>query len=442
MKIKLTRANVTVFLMCLLVFLNMEPYFVWGHISPIGYKLYTGIIFVTTLAMALISVTKRLVMGRPQELTRQNKIPLALVLTSAGFVLLILYQIFLSGAVTRSAQPFNMAMVLIHIGLMLFCLQDHISLQKVFLVTKKIFAATLIPAIIIYILTNIGVPLFSVSLSADAGKELTGQSYELYMGVAVMLKSSGGELPRLCGLFREPGFVGTVGALYLLGDKFNLKKWENLSIFIACICTFSVAFYVLLICGLLLKIVMAATTPKKLVSGILATVLLVSAYLVFINVPLAPSSPFAELQQRLTLTEDGLAGDNRMTDEYAIAAYESWANSDTKTILLGYGEDTRRIPGTQISIWQKAHSIKEYIFTYGILSLVIMVATFVFSTLVKYSGVKGMPKRYILVLLAVFIFSIYQRYSVCTFFYLCLLFGGASNLALSGNGPQKESDEE
>ncbi len=440
MNVKLTGARITSFLMILLVFLDMQPYFTWSHISSLGYTLYTGMILVTTLEMVFLTVTKRFTVGGIPDLREDKKVPLSLVVASVGFVVLILYQMFFSGIVTHTAQPFNVAMILIHVGLMFFSLQDHISLQKVYIYSKKIFAITLIPAIIIFVLSLVGFPVPSVHLDADMGKLEAGQAYRLYMGLAVMLENASGELPRLCGLFREPGFVGTLGALYLLGDKFNLKKWENAVILIACIFTFSVAFYVLLILGLLLKKVMASNTKRGLISGMVAVGLTVVGYFVFLALPLPASSPLAEVQERLVITEDGLAGDNRMTEEYAVAAYENWAESGTKNVLFGYGEDNRKVPGTNRTIWQKTHSIKEFIYNYGVLALVIMGLTFIFVTLIKYKGVKGIKKRYILVLLIVFLLSIYQRYAVCKFFYLCVLLGGASNLALQEE--EKETEKE
>lgn len=441
MNVKLTGTRLITFFMILLVFLDMEPYFVWNQVSSVGYTFYTSVIFLTTILMSFVMFTKTFTIGANTDLTDRNRVPFSLVISSFGFIILILYQMFLSGVVTTTNQPFNMPMICIYIGLMMFCLQDNIFLQKVYLVSKKIFAIVLIPAILIYVFEIVGIHLPSTSLSADIGKTLTGQSYELYMGVAVMLRNAGGELPRLCGLFREPGFVGTIGALYLLGDKITLKKWYNVVILIASVLTFSVAFYIIFVLGFLMKIVVSATTPKKLISGIIAIALVVSAYLVFMNISIRPSSPFAELQSRLEFTEDGLAGDNRMEDEYSVAAYESWLKSDIKTILLGYGKDNRVIPGTNISIWQKASSYKEYIFNYGVLSLVIMIATFLATVLTKYRGVKGINKRHIIVLLLLFILSIYQRYGVCRFFYLCVLFGGASNLALTENELIETQDE-
>ncbi len=441
MNVKLTGARITSFLMILLVFLDMGPYFVWSEVSSLGYTIYTGMILLTTLEMAFLFCTKRFTVGYKETLQEEKRIPLLLVAVSMSFVVLILYQMFLSGVVTRTAQPFNVAMIVIHVGLMLFSLQDHISLQKIYLYSKKIFAITLIPAIVIYLFVSVGISLPSVPLSSELREMATGYTYKLFMGVSVMMESSSGELPRLCGLFREPGFVGTLGALYLLGDRFALKKWENAVIFIACIFTFSVAFFLLLVLGLLLKKVVASNTKKGLVSGIVAVVLVVIGYFAFLAIPFPASSPFAQVQERLVITEDGLAGDNRMTEEYAVAAYENWAESGTKNVLFGYGEDNRKVPGTNRSIWMKAHSVKEYIFNFGVLSLVILCLSFISITLVKYRSVKGIRKRYIIVLLLIFMISIYQRYGVARFCYLCVLFGGASNLALTEERTEKTEKE-
>ena len=55
----------------------------------------------------------------------------------------------------------------------------------------------------------------------------------------------------------------------------------------------------------------------------------------------------------------------------------------------------------------------------------------VLCTYFKFRNVTGSARWKIFVLLLVFLASIYQRYNVSTFFYYCVLFGGAANLALS-----------
>ena len=58
---------------------------------------------------------------------------------------------------------------------------------------------------------------------------------------------------RLCGLFNEPGFLGTIIALILIIEKCNLKKVGNVIMLIAGVLTFSFAFYVILIIYFLMR---------------------------------------------------------------------------------------------------------------------------------------------------------------------------------------------
>ena len=53
-----------------------------------------------------------------------------------------------------------------------------------------------------------------------------------------------GSFIRACGFFNEPGFYGTIIALFLVIDGINLKKLDNVIILIAGVLTFSAAFYI------------------------------------------------------------------------------------------------------------------------------------------------------------------------------------------------------
>ena len=417
--------------MSLLVFLDMEPFFTWSSVSPLGYRLYTVMIIVVTAFMALIVFHKKLVSGVP-AVTEKTTVSLLLLLVSTLSVVLFLYEVFFSGVVTETQQPYNVTMLCVHLGLMFFILQDNFTLASVFKITKKIFAISLIPALFVFLLYQVGIDLPSITLAADSGKDATGQSYELYMGFAVMLRNAGGLLNRLCGMYREPGFVGTVGVFYLLGDKFNLRKWENLVILISCVCTFSLAFFVLLLLGVVLKAVFNMQSKRNFVLSLTAIVLVVAGYFVFMSLPLDPNTMWGELQARLVITEEGLAGDNRFggSSEYAQSAFDEFSKSDLSVQLFGYGKDTRVIPGTTVNIWQNVHSYKEFVFNFGYIGLILLAAIFVLGVFVKYKGVSKSAKGRIIALLFVFVISIYQRFGVDTFCYFCVLFGGASNLAL------------
>ena len=444
MTIKLTETKLCVFLLALLVFLDMEPFFVWSSVSPLGYTCYTGVILIATCFMAYrIFTKKRIVLSAASErIDDRKRISLFLVLASSLIVLFFFYKVFLSGVVTVTQQPFNMAMLCIHIGLMLFVLQDNITLQQVFLVTKKIFALSLIPAIIVFLLMQIGIVLPHSALVADAGKVAMGESYDLYMGLATMIRTSGVLLNRLCGIYREPGFVGTVGALYFFGDEITLKKWENKVIILAGICTFSLAFVLLMFLGLILRAAGNIQKRSRFITSVALILAVVLGYFIFMSLSLDPGSMFGELQARLEFTDEGLAGDNRFgSSELAVKAYDQFLNSDLKTRLFGYGVDRRTMPGTQISIWQHVHSYKEFVFGFGFIGLVLMIAAIVLIYFVKFKKVPSSSRWHLLVLLAVFLISIYQRYEVMNFHYYCVLFGGAANLALTEHKRLTVSDE-
>ena len=59
--------------------------------------------------------------------------------------------------------------------------------------------------------------------------------------------------PRFWSMFGEPGVLGTLGAFVLYANDYNYKDKKNLIIFIGCLFTFSLAFYVLTIIGLISK---------------------------------------------------------------------------------------------------------------------------------------------------------------------------------------------
>ncbi len=441
MKIKLTESGVGVFLMSLLVFLDMKPFFVWNSVSSVGYRIYTGLILVTTVFMAYrIFLKKRVVAGALPAINDRTNVSFSLFVSSITVVLLFFYKVYFSGVVTETQQPFNMAMLCIHLGLMFFSLQDNISLRQVFLVSKTIFAISLIPAILSFLLIQVGITPPMISLSAGEGVVGEWRTYDLYLGSSVMIRQGGvAFLNRLCGIYEEPGFVGTMGALFLFGDKLSFKKWQNVVIFIASLFTFSLAFILLFLLGLLLRLVGNLRKRSHFLLSATLIIALVVGYFVFMSIPMDESTMLGELQGRMLITDEGLAGDNRFgSSEWAVEAYDQFMRGDLRTRLFGYGQDSRVIPGTKINIWMGVHSYKEFVFGFGFLGLVFLVISFVLVYWAKFRGAPKGCRWQLFVLLALFLVSIYQRYMVTNFHYYCVLFGGAANLALMDRVPAKD----
>lgn len=430
MKIKITKRNLLVFLMTLLVFLDLEPYFVWSHVSPIGYRIYTVVAAVTILYMFWFVMHKRLRVSGMPSAQNVHSVPIALFFSSMGCIVLLLYQFFLSGHVTTTAQPFNLTRILFSVGFMMFILQDHITLKKVFCYTKTIFAISLVPSLVFFALEFIGLSLPAVRLATEEGRAASGQFYEVILGVAVRIRSNDG-LNRICGIYREPGFVGTVGALFLASDNFNLKKKENRIIAISGLCTFSLAFVIIMAIGYLLHYLGKMKKRKKSMQGMTGVLCLLLVFFLFMSIPFPKGSSLSEFQARLVFSEAFFNEERFGGSTSAMRAYDQFIRSDAATILLGYGKDMRVVAGTKTSIWQKVTSYKEYIFCYGIIGFALLIFWLVTSVYAKYRGAKGNTWRAILTLLVVFLCSVYQRPEVARFYYLCLLFGGASNLLLS-----------
>lgn len=441
MKFKVTESGANIFLLTLLVFLDMKPFFVWNGFSPLGYRIYTGVILISTVFMAYkVFIKKIVVAGMVPELTDTTRVRLSLVGASSLIVVLLFYEFFLSGVVTVTQQPFNMAMLCIHLGLMFFALQDCITLRSVFLWTKTVFAISLIPAILIFLVIQLGVFPPSVSIAVGEGVVAEARTYDLFLGVTVMIRQFGVDfLNRLCGVFQEPGFVGTMGVFFLLGDKLTLKKWQNIVILIACVFTFSLAFVLLLLIGILLRLVGNLKNKTTFLLSIILIFALIVGYFVFMSLPLDENTMLGGLQARMEITDEGLAGDNRFgSSEWAVEAYDAFLKSDWKVRLFGYGQDPRLIPGTKIGIWMFVHSYKEFIFGFGFVGFGLLLLAIIWTFGEKFWRNAAGRKWSVFALLVVFLISIYQRYTVASFHYYCVLFGGAANLALMGDGKADE----
>ena len=414
-----TQSNFFAVFLAFFVWLDMKPYFVWAQYNRLLYTLNTYLSVVATVLLLIKFMNYAVTIHTPTPVKEKNVVSLSLIFSSMLIVIMFAYQVGFSGVVSGTMQPFNVFMLCKYFGIMLFCYCDNYTLKNAFDLTKKIFAISLIPAIGIFAIKQLGVDIPHSVIKADAGKELTGQSYYLYYGVCTMLSNFGGLLNRLCGVYNEPGFVGTLGALFLVADKINLKKWDNIVILIALMFTFSLAFVLLLSVAFLLYKLYQLKDSRKSFGAIVMLLTFVMAYFVFMEIPFKEGSDLQSLQARLEITEDGLAGDNRIaSSEAAVKEYERFLESGTINTLFGHGKSTIKEYG--VDIWQNVCSYKEFIYYFGFIGIFLMVAFFICVVLTKYSQVKGEQKWNIIVLLTVFIVSIYQRYSVTHFYYIMI----------------------
>lgn len=212
-------------------------------------------------------------------------------------------------------------------------------------------------------------------------------------------------LTRLCGLFNEPGYFGTIGALVLIADKCRVNKC-NIIIFFSCILSFSVAFFVLIFFFIFLQ-----SFFKKNYSIIFF--ILIFGYIIYIVLSSLLDSDYLEMFIDRFMIEDGkLAGDLRISDNLDLFWTEIC--NDTEKSLFGLG---KLLPPTGSS------SYKILVIKHGIIGVFLIFAPFLFAA---FSLCKKNTNA--IILCTAFIISIYQRPQIFTLVYFLVLIGGIIHL--------------
>lgn len=172
---------------------------------------------------------------------------------------------------------------------------------------------------------------------------------------------------RFYSVFDEPGVLGTLGALLLYVNKYDLKKWYNFAIFIGGIFTFSLAFYILLICGLIIHF---SKNLRKLFLGmIIFVVCFVIVYMILQDNADFQQHILARLDKYDTISELINGRDSEFVQRNFTAML-----SNPITALFGYGNDSLIGAGTSISYMR-------WLLRYGVLGFIIM--CFVFISVIR-----------------------------------------------------------
>lgn len=398
------RTKVIHYAYAFLGFVYLRPYFTWDT--------YLGGIF-SRMGLFLIALNALLFVA---FFFSKRKLSVANLNVSLVLLSITLYQ-RLTGLGTYSNFNSIIGHTAIILVIALFLLFNDEDKKRVYYIFTWFFAISLISGITVWLLTFFGIDLpYNVLQPTHPGKAASGAFYLQYPGSVILIKSYIG-LNRLCGMFDEPGVVGTIGALLLAGDNLRLKgKWQNIIILIAGILSFSLAFYVL---------VFLTITIKYLNKGMIKFVIsmMVVIVLLFLVLNIETDNPLIKryIQNRI-FTDEGFIISNRTNDTFDYA-FNSFLKDDTKYVLFGYGNgmaiNNRYIAGS--------YSYKMLIYDFGVIGFSFIVGWLIFASLRLNKG-----NRDCLLLLIVFLVSIYQRPYVITIPFIIVLFGGYANLKVKG----------
>lgn len=305
--------------------------------------------------------------------------------------------------------------------LLVFVLVDDEIKSRTLDYFALMLAITLIPSVIILVLSALGVnvPYRELSTSRFDSDILLGNEpgfYRAYPGAVVLndqvIPVGRGSIFRLQGVYDEPGVVGTSTALLLIARGVRLRRdIVNKVLLIAGALSFSAAFYALmLIYGLLrrplITIAATATALVLILSTALANASVVQLYVL----------------SRFTMTGGRLLADNRVSTLFT-ALYEDFWNADLVTRLFGASHDVTILVNTG------SFSYKVIIYAYGVFGFALLLAYLTVGTL------SVLRTRAALTLLVVFLASIYQRPDALALPYLIGLLGGVAALRLGCGAP-------
>lgn len=211
--------------------------------------------------------------------------------------------------------------------------------------------------------------------------------------------------PRLCTLFNEPGYYGTMVAFMLILTKFDFRDKYNWVLLVGGILSMSMAFFLLLGLGIFLYSIHSTRQRVLLVIAIIfVTVILPKFHF--------DSDIINNLLYRFEFDTETMSfvGDDRSNYEVD-RLFSSFNNSD-KT-LFGYGT------GYCNNVMNGASTYKKFIIEWGYLG-----SFLTYGLLMLAAFLESRKNKSALSFVFCFLISVYQRPSVFTMAYMLVLFGG------------------
>lgn len=395
-----TIENCMNFLVSVTAFIALDPFIIWKSYQPHNYLLYPVLLIVTSIVVAFnVAATSKVYKNG-----------------AIYFIYLLLFFLFQhlhtsSGGVSIEI---GFSLILCIIFGLLLCGQQRICvILKYFTV---IFAVSLIPAIIFSVLYAIKIHLdFSVLYSNNVVKGDLGFFYRHYFGCVFLdHEYNTGYLNqyKICGMFDEPGTVGTIGALLLIGNDFwenKNNKWLRI-ILLGGIMSFSLAFYILMMIYVMVKCFRHVSYRLNRSRAVLFLIGTIAAITVLLNSSIGTMLYSVIFQKMGRAIVNIMYGSGRLTEEYKTSFIEL-LHSSYAFFGLGYGAKQH---GTVF----EGSLITDLVVEYGLFGtlLFLMIPLLALLLLCKRS------QRNWLFLFALFM-SMYQRPQIFNLTYMIIILG-------------------
>lgn len=347
----LSRYINTNFIIAVLIFCSFQPFFLWGSVLNNAIPFLAFLLTVNNI-----------------KVQRANRLFLLLM------VCLYIW-VSVRGGFTLIGSVANMCI------LSILCLTPN-NARDIFTHFRKIYSVVITVSLVVFVLVmfiGVKLPSYEIVPLNNLKNEVVYHAYPFL----VVYESFGIILPRFCGLFDEPGVVGTIAGGILLAERYNFKDKFNYPILLSGLMSASLFFMVVTIVYLLFF----ANLKTKI--G-LVTILLI----IFIS--LAGNEIFDKLIfSRLDFNNGKFSGDTRLS-----GLSDSWYKSfqESTSYYWGLGNNAHA------KYNQGGCSYIDLIIDYGVIFLIFYVTTICLyaKTKIKYF------KNYLVYLFLLF-GIIYQR---------------------------------
>ena len=282
--------------------------------------------------------------------------------------------------------------------------------KRCFQLFYSIFTLSLIPSMIAWLWVVAGFPLDFETiprLNTLMGGEVLTFPGVIFDGYNSILLPWGGVLFRLCGMYDEPGMVGTISALILAALRFQVNDWRSTILFVSGIMSFSLAFVVLVTIGFLGR----AIILKKITPAFALIPLFLTAFLTlgFITFPAPSERQHSITYTTVTGTTKVQIGrhirsptyiNNRTLPAMEQLIKEYW-NSDLTTIIFGIASDASVVRGRESQVWTRILT------NHGIVGFsLLLIGCSIYAWVVwQRSGFSP----FVMLFFGVFVLSFYQR---------------------------------
>lgn len=389
---KFKRASGTTILSIIIsitAFLQLQPYFVWNN----NYVRYSYIIILFILGYFLI-ISKSL------KIQYKN-------------LTLLLFAIFAIIYINYDGFKIAIINLILTIPLFVYILTSTENKKKIYYYFSYIFAIALLPSIIIYIFHMFNINFNGAYLEPlNPLKTEAGMYYKQYFGAVTLFSPyafATGKLYRLCGMFDEPGVVGTISALILTGNRYQIKKnYINTILLIGGILSFSLFFYMITL-GYYIIASVLEKKHKNIVIGMSLLIIIGTFSTGLIKNDFVNNA----IINRMSIKDGKLQGDNRTT-EYFEARFSEFLESGINTVMFGMGRGTSH----NDKLLEASASWKKFVFDRGLLGLAMLILFLVVNTFMFNKTKSG------IILLLVMIASVYQRPGVLDLPNILIFSGG------------------